>query len=648
MQGIGTDGRDIIHGGSDNDTIEGLRGNDFLNGHGGDDHVEGGLGNDTIHGGNGEDALYGDSLSEVITPTTLIPVVESGTITVTFEGETAGYRNSFGYYKVDESGAIGETDIIWANASLQGSGGSLIGGEASHDIAVESGDQVGFFIVSNGASYNAFHTMQDGHFEFRAADGSQAEITDTAPTLWHVGDDGAATRIKWHTYHTAGHADTVALNPDGLLHTVGVFRAEEGTFTIGFEDLFRGGDRDFDDSVFTVDMGTANAQVLNAHYETSLAEEAATVIGNRHSVHNPQNTADRIHGQNGADYIEGQAGNDLLAGGGAGSEWQFKNGEWVYVGLPNDADGSNKPLDESDDVILGGTGKDVLLGGRGDDTLSGEGGDDTLNAGEGDDVASGGTGDDILNGDGGNDTLNGDEGDDTANGGDGQDTIDGGAGNDTLNGGADSDKIDGGEGNDHVNGGAGDDVLTGGAGKDKVNGGAGDDQVSGGEGDDGLCGNAGDDAVDGGAGNDTVSGNGGNDVLTGGEGRDTLMGGSGADIANGGADADKVVGGTGADTIIGGAGNDHLWGGNWSADGAADVFVFDRGTGKDWVHDFEAAHDSVDLTGFQTNHDDVFAALEQASGGVSLDLASLGGDQGDQVFFKNASLDMFSEDNLML
>jgi serralysin len=102
---------------------------------------------------------------------------------------------------------------------------------------------------------------------FKDADGNQATIHSDGPRLYHIAADGTETMIRTNPYHTAAFGETVDLNPDGILHTTGVLKADAGTITLGFEDLYNGGDRDFDDSVFTVDIGVQNALVLNAHYQ---------------------------------------------------------------------------------------------------------------------------------------------------------------------------------------------------------------------------------------------------------------------------------------------------------------------------------------------------------------------------------------------
>ena len=240
-------------------------------------------------------------------------------------------------------------------------------------------------------------------------------------------------------------------------------------------------------------------------------------------------------------------------------------------------------------------------------------------------------------------------GNDLLRGGAGDDSLFGNAGNDTLQGGEGQDALHGEDGNDHLFGGADADALSGGLGDDRLYGGTGDDRLSGGADADKLYGGAGADVLQGDAGRDTLVGNEGADRLSGGEGRDFMMGGQDGDQLDGGADADKLVGGSGADTLAGGSGDDHLWGGNWSGDRASDRFVFEAGSGKDIVHDFEADHDQIDLSSYGLDYTRLQEVMTDHGWAVEIDLSSLsGGQSGDRVFLKSVAQDDLDESNFLL
>ncbi|MDH6102768.1 Ig-like domain-containing protein [Chrysosporum ovalisporum ANA283AFssAo] len=76
LTATGTDGNDILRGGSGNDTLNGGAGNDILIGGGGNDTLNagsgnniliGGAGNDTLNGGAGNDILIGDAGRDTLT-----------------------------------------------------------------------------------------------------------------------------------------------------------------------------------------------------------------------------------------------------------------------------------------------------------------------------------------------------------------------------------------------------------------------------------------------------------------------------------------------------------------------------------------------------------------------------------------------------
>ena len=78
-------------------------------------------------------------------------------------------------------------------------------------------------------------------------------------------------------------------------------------------------------------------------------------------------------------------------------------------------------------------------------------------------------------------------------------------------------------------------------------------------------------------------------------GLDTLDGGAGNDKLDGGAANDILIGGSGKDTMTGGSGSD--------------VFVFELGSGRDTITDFQNGFDTFDVTALSimgiTEFDDI-------------------------------------------
>lgn len=158
------------------------------------------------------------------------------------------------------------------------------------------------------------------------------------------------------------------------------------------------------------------------------------------------------------------------------------------------------------------------------------------------------------------------------------------------------------------------------------------DLHSGTSGDDVVNGSSWGDVVDGAEGHDTLYGDGGDDMLAGGAGDDFVYGQAGNDVLSGGAGRDEIVGGDGEDVLSGGAGTDHLWGGSYGADESRDIFVFDIGAGTDYIHDYEAGLDRIDLSGFSSDWALISQCVSDAGWAAQLDLAALGGATDDQVY----------------
>lgn len=597
---MGTNDDDILNGTRHSDVMSGRFGDDLMYGRDGNDEVWGGTGDDTLYGNNGNDILYGSGGPNLVQMTAMT-ITDDYPVSVVFEGETAGYRNTFGYYKVADDGTITDVKFIWPNASLQGSGGDLIQGQSREYLNVQQGDRIAFFIVSNGYSRNGGYNhldLENGTLQFLNSDGAVATLESDSPRLYHTAPDGSQTLIQYDPYHTAAYGDTVALNPDNILHTTGVLKTDAGTITLGFEDLYNGGDRDFDDSVFTVDLGLANALVLNAHY---VQQSGGTDPGSDEGtgpVVVERTDNDVLYGGAGSDELHGRSGNDVLYG---------NNGhDSLHGGSGND-------------LVYGDSGEDKLYGNSGDDTLYGGHHDDELNGNSGNDALYGETGADSLNGGTGNDTLDGGNGDDVLIGGSGDDVLIGGYGNDTLKGGAGNDQLRGGHNDDSLYGGHDDDVFYGGSGNDFMHGGRGNDTVDYSEFDADLSVSLHNKRAHGlEIGTDTLRFI---DNITSGDGNDILKGSSGGNVIIGGGGDDQIRSLQGDDVLTGGAGSD--------------TFVFRTYdlNGVDTITDFSAGLDFLDFSHLAGNRDDqsFLKLMEATTNGSDLTLSvSLDGSDNHQ------------------
>lgn len=156
------------------------------------------------------------------------------------------------------------------------------------------------------------------------------------------------------------------------------------------------------------------------------------------------------------------------------------------------------------------------------------------------------------------------------------------------------------------------------------------------------------DVLDAGDGNDLVYGRKGTDDLSGGTGDDEVYGQKGDDQVFGGDGNDKLIGGQGEDVLHGGAGTDHHWGGAYAADGSSDRFVFDDLTDKDFVHDFEAGIDDIDLSALSVDWATVDAMLYDYGWATKINLGQVTGDYGDMVYLVGTAKSSLSEDDFVL
>ena len=191
---------------------------------------------------------------------------------VTFEGESAGYQNALGMYKIAADGTITDVQILFANASLKGSGGDLKAGSSSVDVEVNAGDNVAFFVVPNGYAKSGMASIlssEKGTFKFVTESGAAGNVNGGEPLkLVYVAPNGKTTEVKGEYGTTVFHSvddGSKGLNGDGLNH-VKVTETAEG-LKIGFEDLKSGGDKDFDDAVFTFRTSEAAKEAAAAPVE---------------------------------------------------------------------------------------------------------------------------------------------------------------------------------------------------------------------------------------------------------------------------------------------------------------------------------------------------------------------------------------------
>ena len=156
-------------------------------------------------------------------------------VTVTFEGESAGYDNSLGWYKLDADGNPTDPQMIWTNTDDD----ELSEGTSVTLDGLAPGEQFGFFIVKDGAD------------EYPWLDGQ-----NTSDNTMQFGDNGNIEFVNngGNVTQTIESADLFytdqSLNSDNVNHALS--GTEGDGLMIGFEDLTGGGDNDFNDVTFSV------------------------------------------------------------------------------------------------------------------------------------------------------------------------------------------------------------------------------------------------------------------------------------------------------------------------------------------------------------------------------------------------------------
>lgn len=189
-----------------------------------------------INGSLGEYQAVDDSRM-LLDPSKLKLKVDSD-VRVYFVGEGAGYQNTLGF-TTDGNGTANSSTakLIFPNASSsvstynpnstvnRSSNEPLLPGDFVNLGNISKGSSLDFFLIANGANggNNVFSTK-------------------------------------------------TSANPDGINHVVSFAYAMQGSpyLILGFEDLMGGGDRDFNDLLFAIDIGAVNVAALTAAPEPPL------------------------------------------------------------------------------------------------------------------------------------------------------------------------------------------------------------------------------------------------------------------------------------------------------------------------------------------------------------------------------------------
>lgn len=148
-------------------------------------------------------------------------------VRVYFVGEGAGYHNSLGFSTSGSGGGSSNPLLLFPDAS----------------------SPVSYYSASGKQTRNASEPLFPGDFV-------------------ELGNFKAGTKLDFFLIANGAQGGTntystnSALNPDHIGHTVAFAQADNPYVLIGFEDLYGGGDRDFNDVLFAVDLGTSTSASL--------------------------------------------------------------------------------------------------------------------------------------------------------------------------------------------------------------------------------------------------------------------------------------------------------------------------------------------------------------------------------------------------
>lgn len=150
----------------------------------------------------------------------------------------AAFDNVLGVYEIGESGAIVDVRILYENTNANNTTATMV-------ADVEQGHKLGFFLVQDAADWAASLKPSDA-IGFVNARGKTATVMDGAEISLEI-NGAAADELVFHSF-------SESMNVDGLQHSLSGVEIGGEAITVGFEDLKGGGDLDYQDVVFRIEL----------------------------------------------------------------------------------------------------------------------------------------------------------------------------------------------------------------------------------------------------------------------------------------------------------------------------------------------------------------------------------------------------------
>jgi hypothetical protein len=170
-----------------------------------------------------------------------LKLIQDYAVKIYFIDEGAGYQNQLYLDTIDADGKDG---MIFYNGSVGTSNSTLRKGDYVELGTIPHGASLDFWLRANG--YNT----------------SKPNNTDPSANVWYA---------------------DIAKNVDGIQHVMAF--EYQGYLVLAFEDLYGGGDKDYNDIVFAIDIGATNLAGIPSSPDTNLAP-----IANDDTKTTPYNT----------------------------------------------------------------------------------------------------------------------------------------------------------------------------------------------------------------------------------------------------------------------------------------------------------------------------------------------------------------------
>ncbi len=269
--------------------------------------------------------------------------------------ELVGYDDSI-------NGGTGNDSIIGGfgdDTIAGGSGADTIAGNTGDDLIYGGGSEPGTY-TALGFEFNREFTVSEVNV-LKWNDLTKVHITGNAKEIVFKDDDGVLNNDTVTEMFSVNDATQTVL-VDGVEHaaniegTVRLAGSDGGTYTLGIVqvDINNSDSAEYDSieqAYYLVSFGTPPAPGVTF---TEITRNVTSDQPYSAFTVPIEDSGDLIDGGSGNDTIFGQDGADTIAG---------NTGDDVIYG------GS----DDSDDQIIGGSGNDSILGGAGDDTIFGDG-----------------------------------------------------------------------------------------------------------------------------------------------------------------------------------------------------------------------------------------------------------------------------------